>query len=69
MLRLHMFLHKQQKGSMYMQFDGDNMPRVRVSLTLPQECVDWIDEKIKSRKYATRSHAVEVLVWEAIKKE
>ena len=52
-----------------MQFDGDNMPRVRVSLTLPQECVDWIDEKIKSRKYATRSHAVEVLVWEAIKKE
>jgi len=52
-----------------MQFDGENMPRVRMSLTLPQECVDWIEKKIKSRTYANRSHAVEVLVLEAMKRE
>lgn len=51
-----------------MQFEGENMPRVRVSITLPQECVDWIDDKIESRTYANRSHALEVLVLEAIKR-
>ena len=51
-----------------MLFGSDDMSRVRVSITLPQECVDWIDDKIESRTYATRSHALEVLVLEAIKR-
>ncbi|GAH58634.1 unnamed protein product, partial [marine sediment metagenome] len=38
---------------------GRGEPRERVSLTLPQECVDWIEKKIKSRKYANYSHAIE----------
>jgi len=51
-----------------MQFEGENVPRERVSITLPRECVKWIDEKIGSRIYANRSHAVEVLVLEAMKR-
>lgn len=51
-----------------MQPEGRNMPRERVSLTLPNECVEWIDEKVKSRTFANRSHAVEVLVLEAMKR-
>ena len=47
---------------------GRGEPRERVSLTLPQECVDWIDDKIKSRTYATRSHALEVIVLEGMKR-
>lgn len=51
-----------------MQFEGGDMPRERVSMTLPKECVEWIDKKIKSRTYANRSHAIEVLVLEAMKR-
>ena len=53
---------------MYMQSEFGNMPRERVSITLPEECVKWIDEKVKSRTYANRSHAIEVLVLEAMKR-
>ena len=44
------------------------MPRERVSITLPKECVEWVDDKVKSRIYSNRSHAIEVLVLEAIKR-
>jgi len=51
-----------------MQFEGKNMPRERVSITLPMECMEWIDKKIESRTYANRSHAIEVLILEAMKR-
>jgi hypothetical protein len=47
---------------------GREEPRERLSFTLPNECLEWIDEKIKSRIYANRSHAIEVLVLEAMKR-
>lgn len=52
---------------MCMQSEGENMPRERVSLTLPKECVEWIDKKVESRTYANRSHAIEVIILEAMK--
>ncbi len=51
-----------------MQSEGGKMPRERVSLTLPKDCLEWVDEKVKSRIYSNRSHAVEVLVLEAMKR-
>ena len=50
-----------------MKFELMCLPRERVSMTLPKECVEWVDEKIKSRTYANRSHAIEVLILEAMK--
>jgi Arc/MetJ-type ribon-helix-helix transcriptional regulator len=44
-------------------------PRVPISVTLPKDAVEWLDEKVKNRTYANRSHAVEVLILDAIKKE
>jgi Arc/MetJ-type ribon-helix-helix transcriptional regulator len=44
-------------------------PRVPISVTLPKEAVEWLDEKVKNRTYANRSHAVEVLILEAKRKE
>jgi Arc/MetJ-type ribon-helix-helix transcriptional regulator len=38
------------------------MPKVRVGLTLPEDLVRWLDEEVKTRVYADRSHAVEVAV-------
>jgi Arc/MetJ-type ribon-helix-helix transcriptional regulator len=43
--------------------------RVPISVTLPKECVDWLDRKVESRIYANRSHALEVLILEAMKTE
>lgn len=44
------------------------MPRERVSITLPKECVTWVDDKVDGRIYANRSHAIEVLILEAMKR-
>ena len=45
------------------------MARIPISITLPKECVEWLDKKVESRIYANRSHAIEVLILEAIKRE
>jgi len=45
------------------------MVRRAVSVTLPKECINWIDEKVKTRTYASRSHAIEVLILDKMKKE
>ena len=43
--------------------------RVPISTTLPKECVEWLDKKVESRVYANRSHAIEVVIFEAMKNE
>ena len=43
--------------------------RVPISATLPKECITWLDEKVKTRVYANRSHAIEVIILEAMKSE
>ena len=67
-LRLHTYSHKPDKEIKCMPSDEGNMPRERVSITLPKECVDWVDEKVKSRVYSNRSHAIEVIILEFMKK-
>jgi len=52
-----------------MKIEVDNLVRERVSITLPKECVEWIDKKVEKRTYANRSHAIEVFILEAIEKE
>jgi metal-responsive CopG/Arc/MetJ family transcriptional regulator len=47
----------------------EEMNRERISITLPKECIAWIDRKVTDRTYANRSHAIEVLILEAISKE
>jgi metal-responsive CopG/Arc/MetJ family transcriptional regulator len=43
--------------------------RERLSITLPKECVEWLDNKVEVRKYFSRSHAIEVLILDAMKQE
>lgn len=45
------------------------MVRLPISITLPKECLEWLDKKVESRTYANRSHAIEVLVLDAMKQE
>lgn len=45
------------------------MARIPISITLPKECVEWLDRQVALRIYANRSHAVEVLILKAMKEE
>ena len=41
--------------------------RQRISVTLPKECVEWLDQQVKARRYYNRSHAIEGLILEEMK--
>jgi Arc/MetJ-type ribon-helix-helix transcriptional regulator len=43
--------------------------RQRISVTLPKECVDWLDQQVKARRYYNRSHALEGLILEKMKRK
>ena len=36
-----------------------NMPKQRLQVTVRKDLVDWMDKKIESGDYASRSHAIE----------
>jgi len=50
-----------------MKTEVESMARTRISITLPQECVDWMDTQVDARKYFSRSHAIEVLILNEMK--
>jgi len=52
-----------------MKTEETEMVRERVSITLPKECIEWIDSKVKTRTYHNRSHAIEVLICNEMNKE
>lgn len=52
-----------------METQETEMVRERVSITLPKECVEWVDRKVEARTYHNRSHAIEVLILEKMEAE
>ena len=45
------------------------MVRQAVSITLPKECVEWVDKQVEARIYHNRSHAIEVLILKEMQKK
>jgi len=43
--------------------------RQAISITLPKECVEWIDRQVETRIYHNRSHAIEVLILKEMQKK
>jgi len=43
------------------------MVKERISITLPKYCVEWLDKQVETRTYATRSHAIELLIIKEMK--
>jgi Arc/MetJ-type ribon-helix-helix transcriptional regulator len=41
--------------------------RQAISITLPKEWVEWLDNQVESRIYHNRSHAIEVLILKEMK--
>ncbi len=36
--------------------------RKRISVTIDRELLEWLDRKVKEKKFANRSHGIEFLV-------
>jgi len=45
------------------------LPKERVSITIRKPLLEWVDKKVKDLTYASRSHAIEVLIAEKMKTE
>jgi len=43
--------------------------KIKVTATMDSELVDWIDSQIATRRFASRSHALEVIVADAMNTE
>ena len=39
-----------------------DMPRDRISITIDKVLLNWIDREVKSRRFSSRSHALEYVV-------
>ena len=52
-----------------MESKVENMTRTRLSITLPQNLVEWIDRQVEDRKFFSRSHALEVLILKEMEKK
>ena len=50
-----------------MESEEQPMPRERVSITLPKDCIEWLDKQVEARIYHNRSHAIEFLIFEKMK--
>jgi Arc/MetJ-type ribon-helix-helix transcriptional regulator len=45
------------------------MKRNPISITLPKNCIEWLDQQVDSRVYHNRSHAIEVVILKVMKME
>lgn len=52
-----------------MRDEENEMTRQAISITLPKECINWVDEKVRTRIYASRSHGIEVLILKEMQKK
>lgn len=35
------------------------MPKLKTSVAIDKELLDWVDKQVKSRRFANRTHAIE----------
>lgn len=40
----------------------EGMPKRPVTVTIPQDLLEWLDAQVQKRTYSDRSHAVEVAI-------
>ncbi|MCW4005459.1 MAG: ribbon-helix-helix domain-containing protein [Candidatus Bathyarchaeota archaeon] len=45
------------------------MGKIRLQVTIRDDIVRWMDKNVESRKFASRSHAIEYSVMQMIKQE
>jgi len=43
--------------------------REQLTITLPQDLIEWMDEQIDRRRFANKSHAIELALFELKKRD
>lgn len=51
---------KALKTLRYRRVSGGNMGKQKTSIALDDELLEWIDQQIKTKRFANRTHAIEV---------
>ncbi len=46
-----------------------DMPKVRITISLTKDIVDWLDDRVQDRTFKDRSHAVEKIVYDRMKQK
>ena len=48
---------------------GDKMGKIRLQVTIRDDIVRWMDRQVETRKFASRSHAIEYAVLQMAENE
>ena len=43
--------------------------RVKKTITLPKDIIDWLEQEIKERRFSSISHGIEFAIYQLMKKE
>lgn len=49
--------------------NNEGMPRLKKTVTLPADVVEWLEKEVEERRFANLSHGLEFAVFELMKKE
>ena len=47
----------------------ENMPKLRITVSLSKDIVAWIDKQVEERTFKDRSHAIEKLIYDKMKEK
>ena len=47
----------------------ENMPKVRVTISISKDVLEWIDKQVENRTFKDRSHAIEKLIYDCMKEK
>jgi Arc/MetJ-type ribon-helix-helix transcriptional regulator len=52
-----------------MHSQNEAMPRVKKTVTLPKDVIEWLEKQIEERRFSNLSHGIEYAVYQLMKKE
>lgn len=52
-----------------METKNNETMRVKKTVTLPKDVVDWLEKQIEERRFSNVSHGIEYAVYQLMKKE
>jgi Arc/MetJ-type ribon-helix-helix transcriptional regulator len=52
-----------------MQPQNEAMPRVKKTVTLPKDVIEWLEKQIEERRFSNLSHGIEYAVYQLMRKE
>ena len=52
-----------------MNANNEIMPRLKKTVTLPKDVIEWLEKQIEERRFSNISHGIEYALYQLMKKE